>query len=619
MTDKIIRVKIEAGDSQQQINQLDSSMVKLGTSTDKTTAEIAGLNTDLTKTAQGVKAAVGATNEAVGNLGRTTGQAAMQVQQLVGQVQGGVSPFVALSQQAADLGFVLGFPLLGAVVGIGAALAGPLVAAFTKAEEKATDFDNALKGIIATQDEYKANAVVVKVAELNAKFEEQQTVIDNLKRQQSQYIELLKQGGSSQGAYASALLQVGMALDSAKEKQDELSKQIEKTGSAGLSNIAATDEQAKASAALTANLELQRVALEQGELEGRLYAAAQQLQLDSVENLDAGITEHIVAIYELEQAQKAQKEAASELLRISREQEQQAKQKARQDEEDARRAEREQQRIQERIANMQLETDTFASQAELMRAVRAEQFTQEEADLAAQTASRLLAASTEFSLLMENKAITDAQKIDAELAFKEQIKAINEQYALSEEELDLRRAQVAEDTTNRIRNANLSAMSSGVSILETFLGRSNAIVKAARVAMGAYQAFSIYASSEAAAAAALAPPPIGLGPIAGAGLAGAISVAGKASAAAVLASAVAGSFSGGGGGSSIASAGGGSSSVAMPTTPQSAPTVGSFEIAGLADLQRQLNDLDGDEVLPVSFTRRLVASLESVQRLEGSA
>ena len=65
--------------------------------------------------------------------------------------------------------------------------------------------------------------------------------------------------------------------------------------------------------------------------------------------------------------------------------------------------------------------------------------------------------------------------------------------------------------------------------------------------------------------------------------------------------------------------GSGGASATIPTAPTAAPVVGSFEIAGLSDLQRQLDNLDGDEVLPVSFTRRLVASLQSVQRLEGSA
>jgi len=173
MTDKVIRIKIESGDSKAQIDSLDKSMVGLGSTVDKTNAEINELNTDLTKTAQGVKVAVGASTEAIGGFGRSAGQAGIQIQQLVGQVQGGVSPFVALSQQAADLGFVLGFPLLGAVVGIGAALAGPLVAAFTQAEESADKFKETLKGIVDTQEELKANKAVAEINALNREFDKQ--------------------------------------------------------------------------------------------------------------------------------------------------------------------------------------------------------------------------------------------------------------------------------------------------------------------------------------------------------------------------------------------------------------------------------------------------------------
>ena len=61
-------------------------------------------------------------------MGRNAGQAGIQVQQLVGQIQAGTNASVALSQQAADLGFVLGVPLLGVAVSLAAGLGGALVA-----------------------------------------------------------------------------------------------------------------------------------------------------------------------------------------------------------------------------------------------------------------------------------------------------------------------------------------------------------------------------------------------------------------------------------------------------------------------------------------------------------
>ncbi len=77
-----------------------------------------------------------------------------------------------------------------------------------------------------------------------------------------------------------------------------------------------------------------------------------------------------------------------------------------------------------------------------------------------------------------------------------------------------------------------------------------------------------------------------------------------------------------GGGSASAFVGSGTSSggaaPTLPTTPQSAPQVGSFEITGLAALADEIKNLDPDQVLPVGYTQRILASLESVQRLQGA-
>jgi hypothetical protein len=83
-----------------------------------------------------------ATTKFGGNLsvmGRTAGQAGIQVQQLVGQIQGGTNPMLALSQQAADLGFVLGAPLVGAIVALGASLAMNLIPQLFETAKTAKD------------------------------------------------------------------------------------------------------------------------------------------------------------------------------------------------------------------------------------------------------------------------------------------------------------------------------------------------------------------------------------------------------------------------------------------------------------------------------------------------
>jgi hypothetical protein len=85
----------------------------------------------------------------LGNAGRGAGQAGIQIQQFVGQVTAGTNPMVAFSQQSADLGFVLGFPLLGAVVGIAAAIGSVLVPALFEAEQKFADFNKRIKSLTA--------------------------------------------------------------------------------------------------------------------------------------------------------------------------------------------------------------------------------------------------------------------------------------------------------------------------------------------------------------------------------------------------------------------------------------------------------------------------------------
>lgn len=68
--------------------------------------------------------ATGKASNSTRSFGRNSGQAGIQFQQFIGQVQGGQSPMLAFSQQSADLGFVLGFPLLGAITGIAASITG---------------------------------------------------------------------------------------------------------------------------------------------------------------------------------------------------------------------------------------------------------------------------------------------------------------------------------------------------------------------------------------------------------------------------------------------------------------------------------------------------------------
>ena len=85
----------------------------------KVDALSAGLNT-VTPAAAGVQ-------NAVHGVGRAAGQVGIQLQQFIGQIQGGQSAMLALSQQGADIGIVMGAPMVGAIIGISASIAGMLL------------------------------------------------------------------------------------------------------------------------------------------------------------------------------------------------------------------------------------------------------------------------------------------------------------------------------------------------------------------------------------------------------------------------------------------------------------------------------------------------------------
>lgn len=706
MTDKIIRVKIEAGDSQQQIAQLDKAMTSAGASADQLNDELLGLSqglgTKLTPTAKAVQVALNESTDGMNKFSRSAGQAGVQIEQFVGQVSAGTNPLTAFSQQAADIGIVLGAPLLGAIIGISAAIASVLVPSLIGGKTETEKLNDALDDLrevsgVTEDGIYLLNQEIINLAEsseaaakvklaaniLEAKdaaiqaskaFDDafdvgrlqfavdtyssgvgalagvSNEVVGISRRIGEQFglqgnaaikfgadvskaigdiqkapttgnfdafINLVSGQAAATGtkqttALAGSLLELASKGRQAAQEAGNAQQAIDNLGAALENSKEKTDNNNSALETFNRRLQLQNIALKDGELQANLQAAAWANGKESVDQLDAATKALVTENYRLTESQKASKEALSETnAELSKQ--------ATLDADVARRAEKERQRINERIANMRLETQTMAAESELQRAVKNEQFTQEEADLAAQTASRLLAASTEFSLLMENKAITDAQKIEAERLFREQILAINQQYDASEEELAIRKQMAINSTNQQIRDANLSSMSAGVSLLETFLGKSNAIVKAARVAMGAYQAFSIYASSQAASWAALQPAPIGLGPIAGVGLSAALATAGKVSAAAVLASSVAGAIGGGGGGGSIGgySSNSSNSSSALPTTPQAAATVNTLEIVGLAELKDELRNNEG--MVSTRFVASILDKIEDANRLRGQA
>ena len=92
-------------------------------------------------------AAANDAGDRLGGMGRKAGMAGIQFEQLAGQIAAGQNPMRAVGVQAADLGFVLGVPLLGAVVGIGAAIGSVLIPAMMGAEKSAEDLSDSMEEI----------------------------------------------------------------------------------------------------------------------------------------------------------------------------------------------------------------------------------------------------------------------------------------------------------------------------------------------------------------------------------------------------------------------------------------------------------------------------------------
>lgn len=107
------------------ITEADKSLERLAKTGRKTEEQFDAFDEALKRSGKSEKEYVKTTkaaNDATGQFGRNLGQAGIQVQQFVGQVQGGTDALLALSQQGADLGIVLGAPLVGVAVSLAAAI-----------------------------------------------------------------------------------------------------------------------------------------------------------------------------------------------------------------------------------------------------------------------------------------------------------------------------------------------------------------------------------------------------------------------------------------------------------------------------------------------------------------
>ncbi len=105
---------------------------------DRAEKDFRKLDTQVNKTTKHVRTGLSRTSQ-------SAGQAGIQLQQFVGQVQGGTSAMTALAQQGADLGIVLGAPLAGVVASLGAVLAGVLIPSLMDSKDEGQELEETMK------------------------------------------------------------------------------------------------------------------------------------------------------------------------------------------------------------------------------------------------------------------------------------------------------------------------------------------------------------------------------------------------------------------------------------------------------------------------------------------
>lgn len=209
----------------------DTSQVKKATS-DLKGLEQQGKRTDtavdnLTESTQQLNQSSKNLKVGLGGAGRGAGQAGIQVQQFVGQVQAGQDPMVAFSQQAADLGIVLGVPLLGAVLGIAGALGTVLLPALFKSKQGFED-------LLETADELDISLA----SEAPALFAQQQKILEKEVK-----------------AAQKALDEGTKTLEENTEKTTELSQKTEQRGRNAKATALAVDRLSASEEGLAVNID----------------------------------------------------------------------------------------------------------------------------------------------------------------------------------------------------------------------------------------------------------------------------------------------------------------------------------------------------------------------------
>ena len=355
------------------------------------------------------------TGGSLSGLGKNAGQAGIQIQQFVGQIQGGQSALLALSQQGADLGIVLGKAGLGAAVGIAATALSFLIPALTGAEEKTSSLRDRIKEL---GDEIELTSNQIKflgrenskaadeMSEANVKaFNKIRDLREELEKMQSAgtgldtgQFAVPRSAEENQRRYAQSIKETEERIADLETQIDTNSQTVKKLAdeTANLGNK--SEKVTKTAQNYAASLQSQVIALESGAQAAEVYAASQAAVINGTESQLPKIIELINRKYELKRAQEALAESnrleARSIAEIMAKEEERKKQK----EADREQAQQGLDAFRESLmSEQQLRAEAFNTELEQLKAARdlklitQDEFNQLEKDKAQQHASELIA------------------------------------------------------------------------------------------------------------------------------------------------------------------------------------------------------------------------------------
>lgn len=302
-------------------NKVDAAVKGTGKEFEKASVKIQASSAKMTKSAKGV-------NKATAGMGRGAGMAAVQVEQLIGSINAGQNPMRAFGFQAADMGIVLGFPLVGAIVGVAASLSSVFLPALFNSGESIDKLIEKMeewkKSIGLTQEqidfltnkEIEANTVRAKTI---AKYTEEINIIkiaianqDILLAKKDLDIKVRKTLTKAQRESNKELSEKVALLQSETQAIVDSGKKIDTYNSSLNKGTDETKKQKEAVEALRSTLETQLVSLEQqvialrdGEEAAFRWATAQRLGMKEGELFEESVDKRITALFKLKAAQDA--------------------------------------------------------------------------------------------------------------------------------------------------------------------------------------------------------------------------------------------------------------------------------------------------------------------------